>query len=159
MIWDGRLGATLLAGLRLPGGAAPWTPAAAGGGTRSAPGPGAPRPSRNLTPTGTVDMSDSPTDTVSRRDAVINIRLTEAEKCKVTEGATAAGLTVSAYGRRRLLGRVVIADTDLATRRELRRLGGLLKLVHNESDGAYSPETVQAIRELREAVERVGRRT
>ena len=98
-------------------------------------------------------MSDSP------RDAVINIRLTAGEKREATEGATAAGLTISAYGRRRLLGHPIVADTDLATRRELRRLGGLLKLVHNESDGAYSPETVQAIRELREAVERVGRRT
>ncbi|MDR0653641.1 MAG: MobB mobilization protein [Synergistaceae bacterium] len=58
------------------------------------------------------------------------------------------GLTVSALARKRLLGQHVASKTDLAILAELRRLGGLLKHVHNESLGAYSALTAQAIRDL-----------
>ena len=90
-------------------------------------------------------------------DTVIGIRLTRHERREVTDAAKAAGLSISAYGRRRILGHVVISDSDRETRNELRRLGGLVKHHHNTSGGASSPETVRAIRALREAVERVGR--
>jgi hypothetical protein len=42
----------------------------------------------------------------------------------------------------------VASKADLAVLGELRRLGGLLKHVHNESHGAYSTITAQAIKDL-----------
>jgi hypothetical protein len=40
---------------------------------------------------------------------------------------------------------------------ELRRMGGLLKHLHNESNGLYSRETAGLLNELRAAAVRVGR--
>src|SRR3954470_5091500 len=68
-------------------------------------------------------------------DAVVNVRLTTAEKACVLEDAAIAGLTISAISRRRMLGRRVVANVDAAMIRELRRLGGLLKHLHVESAG------------------------
>jgi hypothetical protein len=68
-------------------------------------------------------------------------------------GPFPAGLTLSALSRRRMLGRRVVADVDEVMIRELRRLGGLLKLVHVESGGAYSERTDDALRALKAAIE------
>lgn len=58
------------------------------------------------------------------------VRFSEAEEAGLREQATSAGLTLSAYLRRRLFGgRPIMARTDDQTTRELRRIGGLLK--HN----------------------------
>ncbi len=86
-------------------------------------------------------------------DAVVNVRLTAAEKARLCEDALAAGLTISALSRRRMLGRRVVANVDAVTIRELRRLGGLLKLVHVESGGAYSDRTDEALRAVKAAIE------
>ena len=99
------------------------------------------------------------------RDAVAYVRLTTAEKRDLREQARVAGLTLSAYGRQRLLGHPVVASADpgtirklvaasgdAAVIRELRRLGGLLKLVHRESGGAYSKTTDAALTELESAL-------
>ena len=42
--------------------------------------------------------------------------------------------------------------TDATTIRELRRLGGLLKMVHVDSGGAYSRETAAALDALHAAI-------
>jgi hypothetical protein len=42
----------------------------------------------------------------------------------------------------------VASKADLAVFGELRRLGGLLKHIHNETRGAYSSLTAQAIKDL-----------
>jgi hypothetical protein len=55
---------------------------------------------------------------------------------------------VSALARKRLLRQRVAARADLAVLGELRRLGGLLKHIHNETRGAYSALTAQAITDL-----------
>ena len=89
-------------------------------------------------------------------DAVVNVRLTTAEKSALTEDAAAAGLTLSALSRRRMLGRRVVANVDEVVIRELRRLGGLLKLVHVESGGAYRERTDDALRALKAAIESLG---
>lgn len=90
-------------------------------------------------------------------DHRINIRLTATEKAQLEAQAEAAGLTLSRYGRRRLLGRRVLAQADETVLRELRRLGGLLKHVHNLSEGAYSRDTVEVLQSLRCAIERIAR--
>lgn len=84
-----------------------------------------------------------------------NLRLTPSEHLELSEAAKIAGLSLSEYVRRRALGRVVIADTDLVMLRELRRVGGLLKHIHNESNGAYSQLTADALETIRETIGRI----
>ena len=64
-----------------------------------------------------------------------------------------AGLSVSELVRRRYFGKPILASTDRATIRELRRIGGLLKHIHNQSDGVYSKETAQALVEIKAYIE------
>lgn len=80
----------------------------------------------------------------------INLRVTEQELSDLKQQAEIAGLSVSEYVRRRALGRRVVGSskTDIHVLSELRKLGGLLKLVHNETRGAYSQKTAEAIQAL-----------
>ena len=89
------------------------------------------------------------------RRAVLNIHVATTERAAVLEQARACGLTVSAYCRSLILGRVVTSRTDLTTVNELRRLGGLLKHIHNESRGAYSADTAAALADVRAAIRRI----
>ena len=89
-------------------------------------------------------------------DAVVNVRLTASEKTRLSEDAARAGLTLSALSRRRMFGRRIVANVDEVMIRELRRLGGLLKLVHVESGGAYSERTDDALRAVKAAIEPLG---
>lgn len=77
--------------------------------------------------------------------AKIAVRLAPDEKAKLREDAHLAGLCVSELVRRRYFGRPIVADVNLLMIRELRRIGGLLKHVHNQSDGAYNRDTAAAI--------------
>jgi hypothetical protein len=58
--------------------------------------------------------------------------------------------------RQRALGRRVAANTDMTTIRELRRIGGLLKHIHNESGGAYSQLTADTLVEIQKAIVSIG---
>ena len=78
-------------------------------------------------------------------DAVINVRLTAAEKLRLRDDADIASVSMSELVRRRYFGRPLLASADVVVLKELRRLGGLLKHVHNESNGAYSSETARAL--------------
>ena len=80
-----------------------------------------------------------------RRPMRIYARLTEREYADASEQADAAALSLSEYLRRRLFGRRVVPKTDLRVLAELRRLGGLLKHIHNETRGTYSARTAEAI--------------
>lgn len=82
------------------------------------------------------------------RTRKISFRLSQTEHARVAEYVSVCGLTVSELARKGVLGQRTIPKTDLAILAELRRLGGLLKHVHNESLGAYSALTAQAIRDL-----------
>ncbi len=88
-------------------------------------------------------------------DAVINVRLTSAEKAALKEDADLAGLSMSELVRRRYFGRPIIANADAIMLKELRRLGGLLKHIHNQSAGAYSQATASAIAELRVYIQKL----
>jgi len=87
--------------------------------------------------------------------ARLDVRVAPAEKVALREMAAAAGMPVAELVRGRALGRPIVSRTDATTIRELRRLGGLLKLVHVESKGAYSAETAAALVGLRAAVARL----
>ena len=86
-------------------------------------------------------------------DAVLNVRLTCAEKAKLKEDADLAALSLSELARRRYFGRPIIASADAAMLRELRRIGGLLKHLHNDSAGAYSRDTAAVLAVLKTAIE------
>jgi hypothetical protein len=97
------------------------------------------------------EQLDAPVGAPVYRTVVANVRVTPAEKAFVTQEAKEAGLTVSEFGRRRLLGHKVHSQADLAVVNELRRLGGLLKHLHNQS----GLDTSSVLRELRACLERL----
>ncbi len=90
-------------------------------------------------------------------DAVINVRLTSTEKARLKEDSDLAALSMSELIRRRYFGRPIIANADAVMLKELRRIGGLLKHVHNESGGAYSQDTAGALVALKAYIERLSR--
>ena len=90
-------------------------------------------------------------------DAIVNVRLTTEEKERLRDDADMAALSMSALIRARYFGRPVVAHADQVMIKELRRLGGLLKKVHNDSDGAYSAETSAALFLVSEAIRKVGK--
>jgi hypothetical protein len=87
--------------------------------------------------------------------ARLDVRVAPGEKDDLGVDARDAGLTVSKLVRLRALGRPVVSRTDATTIRELRRLGGLLKLVHTESGGAYRQQTAELLTMLRAAVRKL----
>jgi hypothetical protein len=82
------------------------------------------------------------------RTRLIGLRLSEAEYSRIADELLVCGLSLSAFVRKRVFGQCVASKADLAVLAELRRFGGLLKHVHNETRGAYSALTAQAIRDL-----------
>ena len=78
----------------------------------------------------------------------IGLRISEKEAQEVKEQAEASHLTLSEYVRRRILGKRIVPQADMNVLAELRRLGGLLKHIHNETRGIYSELTANAIRAL-----------
>lgn len=87
--------------------------------------------------------------------ARIGVRVTLAEKARLREDAAWANLSVSELVRRRYFGRPIIARADQAMARELRRLGGLLKHVYDESGGAQRQQTAEVLRAIAAAIERL----
>jgi hypothetical protein len=81
------------------------------------------------------------------RTSRISIRFTKTEYARLKSEAWLSGLTAVAFARKRIFIQHVASKADLAILAELRRLGGLLKHAHNESRGAYSALTAQAIRD------------
>lgn len=91
-------------------------------------------------------------------DSKIAVRLTSEEKATLQSDADLASLSVSELVRRRYFGRKIVADADLSMIKELRRVGGLLKHVHVESDGAYSSATADAIQELKSYIQKLSKK-
>lgn len=90
-------------------------------------------------------------------DAIINVRLTAAEKAHLKDDADIASVSMSELVRRRYFGRPLLANADVVMLKELRRLGGLLKHVHNESQGAYSADTAHALGALTGYIQQLSR--
>ena len=90
-------------------------------------------------------------------DKLIALRLTASEKERLLEDVDDAGISLSEYARRRLFGRRVLAQADATMVRELRRTSGLLKHIHNETRGAYSQKTADALRAVKECIETLSR--
>ncbi|MCG4253577.1 MobB mobilization protein [Acetobacter senegalensis] len=88
-------------------------------------------------------------------DAIVNVRLTTDEKKHLKEDADLAGVSVSELVRRRYFGRPIVAHTDIAMIRELRRLGGLLKHLYLSSNGDHAQETLATLHALKAAIEAI----
>jgi hypothetical protein len=85
----------------------------------------------------------------------MRVRVKNEERKQVLEQAQALGGTISDFVRSRVLEKQIVSKADLQifaeqTRilNELRRLGGLIKHFHLETQGAYSQDTANAIRAL-----------
>ena len=78
----------------------------------------------------------------------VTLRLAAEEKDRLKSDADLAGLSVSEIVRRHYFGRPIIANADLVMVKEMRRMGGLMKHLHNESGGAYSKQTSDAINSI-----------
>ncbi|OZC01126.1 plasmid mobilization protein [Rubricoccus marinus] len=57
------------------------------------------------------------------RTSRVHVLLTAAEKARVRREASAGGLSISEYARRRMLGRSVVPRVDADAERQLRRIG------------------------------------
>ena len=82
------------------------------------------------------------------RNCRIYLRVTQDEQNIIREQAELSGLSIAEYARKRVLGFRIMPKSELNILRELRRLGGLVKYLHNESQGLYSSETAEALNAL-----------
>ena len=87
--------------------------------------------------------------------AKIAVRLKADEKFALQRDANLANLSVSELVRRQYFRREIVPKIDELVVNELRRLGGLLKHVHNESGGAYSQQTAQALAQLSRCIQKI----
>lgn len=86
-------------------------------------------------------------------DRVVNVRLSAKEKALLQTEAEMTGLTMSTLVRRRCLGHRVIPRSDLQVINELRRLGGLLKVVNLETEFRAGAEVSAALQAIRAYIE------
>lgn len=90
-------------------------------------------------------------------DTKIAVRLTSEEKQRLADDAEVAGLSMSALVRARYFGRKITANTDSTMIASLNRLAGMLKNIHNESDGAYAPETSAMLGQIADAIRTISK--
>ena len=93
-----------------------------------------------------------------RLTARFETRLAKEELMRLREMARVAGLTKSEFARRRILQYPILASVDMTMIRELRRLGGLMKITIKQAleHREITDECRATIVALRDAVERVG---
>lgn len=86
---------------------------------------------------------------------VIHVRLSESEYENLSQKVEASGLNVSEFIRRAANNRRISSKIEMHMVNELRRMGGLLKLVHSESGGVYSRATAAILDEIKKTVRRI----
>lgn len=91
-------------------------------------------------------------------EARLDVRVTREERREIQEQAEASGLSVSEYVRRRTLGRRVDSVMDVKMLSELRRQGGVLKKIFNESNGMYSEKIAVALESINKFIESLERK-
>lgn len=90
------------------------------------------------------------------KTAQVRIRFTPDEKTQAEAFAKEGGLTLSEYIRRRALALPVRSKADTQMINELRKIGGLVKHIHNQTDGANSKESAGVLVAITEAIRRIG---
>lgn len=84
------------------------------------------------------------------------MRVTPQEYEEIAAKATDTGNTPASFARTCALGRKTRSAVDARVINELRRLGGLQKLLFNESDGRNSFEYAAILQEIKAAIQRIG---
>ncbi len=100
-------------------------------------------------------QADQPLDESNRRreprDMPMSIRWKSRELDLLRERADACSIPLADFIRRDALGRALPSSDSRVTMtmvNELRRLGGLLKHIHTQSDGMYSDQTMEVLRTI-----------
>ena len=93
-----------------------------------------------------------------KKNERLTVRFCSGEVEELLSQAEISGLSVSELVRRRALEKRITAATDLKMLLELRRIGGLIKHLFNETNGLYGKKTSALLNELHAAAVRVGRR-
>lgn len=88
-------------------------------------------------------------------DASVTLRLTDREKELLREEADVAGIGMSELVRSRYFGREIKARVDLKMIRELIKITGLLKHIHTSSGGAYSQQTSEQLKQVKQYIEQL----
>jgi len=91
----------------------------------------------------------------NNKTADVRIRFTPDEKEQAKSYAKEGGLNLSEYIRRRAIGLPVRSKSDTQMINELRKIGGLVKHIHNQTAGAYSKETSDVLVQITEAIKRI----
>lgn len=91
-----------------------------------------------------------------RRTKVLPCRLLPEEAAEIKEKAQASGVPVSEFLRSAALGRRARSRADERLLNELRRQGGLLKLLSAQNRGRWTHECDAVVGEIRELLKRVG---
>lgn len=87
-------------------------------------------------------------NTEEYKDSTMKFRLTTEERNRIRVQADLAGISDSEYVRLCAGNKNIITNVDMAMIRELRRVAGLLKHIHNTSGGAYSSQTSAMLNKL-----------
>ena len=93
-----------------------------------------------------------------KKNERLTVRFRPEELSELSKQAEVSGLSVSELIRRRTLGKHIASITDLKMLLELRRIGGLLKHLFNETNGLYRQRTSALLDELHAVAVRIGRK-
>ena len=103
-------------------------------------------------PPARTDDTRSTADFPEPLDVTIRIRFTRTDHDRLRAATARAGVTISAYARRRLRKHVVASATETAMIEQLRERGRELKRAHVASPNAHSDVTAAAIETVRAAI-------
>lgn len=92
-----------------------------------------------------------------KKTVALAVRLEPGEADAIREKAKDAGVTVSEFLRAAALGRKTRSTIDAQVINELRRLGGLQKMIHNDTGGTYSKETADILKAIKNTIQRLSR--
>ena len=81
----------------------------------------------------------------SVRNLRLYLRVTSKEYTLIKMVSELSGLSISEYMRRRAYNIRIVAKSDIHVLKELRRLGGLIKHLYNETHGIYSSQMADAL--------------
>ena len=95
---------------------------------------------------------------IDKKSERLTVRFRSGELEELSSQADISGLSVSELIRRRALKKHITSVADLKMLSELRRIGGLVKHLFNETNGLYRQKTSALLDELRAAIVRIGRK-
>jgi len=83
-------------------------------------------------------------------DSILVMRVRGSKKLRIKIDAEKAGVSMSELVRRKCVNvQPILSDTDKERIDELKRIGGRLKYLHDESNGSYSQDMADGLSELR----------